>query len=96
MGSLTVLPLGSCYQQVSGMLPDCANISPELVPNAADVLPHMPTAHQPGTVHSPPSPNIKANSFRYLSFKIINSLNATQAFAYRAFELNLERQRPIT
>jgi len=37
----------------------------------------MLRAHQPGTVHSPALPNIKANSFCYLSFRIINSLNAT-------------------
>jgi len=59
------------------MLSDCANISLEFVLNADDALPHMSTAHQPDIVHSPASPNTKANSFNYLSFGKINSLNAT-------------------
>jgi hypothetical protein len=62
------------------MLPDCTNISIELVLNAADVLPLMLTAHRPVIVHSAASPNTKANSFNYLSFGKINSLNATSAF----------------
>jgi hypothetical protein len=77
IGSITALPLGSWYQQVSGMLSDCANISLQLVLNAADVLPQMLTAHQPDIVHSPASPNTKANSFYYLRFGNITSQNAT-------------------
>ena len=73
VGSLTA----SCYQQGSGILPDCANISVQLVLNAADVLPYMLTAHRPAIVHSPASPNTKANSFNYLRFGKINNLNAT-------------------
>jgi len=65
--------------KVPGMLPDFTNISVELVLYAA-VLPHMLAAHRPAIVHSSASPNAKANSFNYLSFGIINRLNATQAF----------------
>jgi hypothetical protein len=50
------------------MLPDCANISVELVLNAADALPHMLRTHQPAIIHTPASPNTKTNSFKYLSF----------------------------
>jgi hypothetical protein len=59
------------------MLPDCVNISVQLVLNAADVLPHMLTAHRPAIAHSPASPYTKTNSFNYLSFAIINRMNAT-------------------
>jgi hypothetical protein len=60
------------------MLPDCTNISVQLVLTAADVLPHMLTAHRPAAiVNSPDALNTNANSFNYLSFGTINSLNAT-------------------
>jgi hypothetical protein len=59
------------------MLPDCVNISVQLVLNAADVLPHMLTGHWPAIVHSPASPNTKVNRLNYPSFGKIGSMNAT-------------------
>jgi hypothetical protein len=44
--------------------------------NAADVLPQMLTAHQPAILHSPASPNTKANNVNYLRFGKNNNLNA--------------------